>query len=726
MALSISLQCPFLRIGTRFGIGLALIALSPLWASATAAPQIHPACLPAPAVRSLLKTYDDQYPDERFEKRKAFLENALKRFPKSIVLHRRYQNLIRYENDDPKAFQAMKEKYRRLYKRYPNDPDILYLYARLFMEDDPETATEYLNRALELDPDHPWAHLALVYRYQYKKPIDKQKAAQHASRVLLTCPNVVEFYNYLHLIQDHETLESIRQKLRALLETHLTPDTAPLYRQLWKLEFRLTPPSQHADVRLEIRRDLEQLAAQHWENDYNWWDLLHHGYQQLGDKPKLQTIEKEMIERFPKRSASIVYDRLLKKANKLLEHPEQLTDDKIREGITELDSYLQKMPTVPILWLLRLKALSYMKSPPKEEILRTAKRFLEVNKKKQYFWVQSGEIAVARVFNDTGIHLERVSELVDKSLQSLEKEHRKQLRVIGDNEDALRMEMRNYYFRKWDAESVRFRALMKLKQWNEVEETLKRLKTLLKNMKSFLSENTEDQQDLAWFNQGYWHMKIELAITREHFADAMAYFQEWLQWHSKMKNGKEHPLMTKLHKMWLENGGSEESWQLWTQRSSQSETIRTADSGPWTRVKKPLPEFEAYDLTGTLWSPKDLKNRIVLINFWATWCGPCKAELPYLQKLHEKLKDRSDVLLLTFNVDEDIGLVKPFLEENQYTFPVLLIGESFQSMVDEPAIPQLWIVDPEGRVRLIQKGFGGDPAEWEKTILEALDRLAQE
>jgi cytochrome c-type biogenesis protein len=65
-----------------------------------------------------------------------------------------------------------------------------------------------------------------------------------------------------------------------------------------------------------------------------------------------------------------------------------------------------------------------------------------------------------------------------------------------------------------------------------------------------------------------------------------------------------------------------------------------------------MPSFELADLSGKIWKLKTVQGRSVLINVWATWCGPCNAELPHLQKLYEALKDRPDLQILTFNVDE--------------------------------------------------------------------------
>jgi len=109
-------------------------------------------------------------------------------------------------------------------------------------------------------------------------------------------------------------------------------------------------------------------------------------------------------------------------------------------------------------------------------------------------------------------------------------------------------------------------------------------------------------------------------------------------------------------------------------------------------------------LSGKTWRLKDLAGKKVFINVWATWCGPCQGELPHLQKFYEKVKDRSDIQVLTFNLDDDLGLVAPYMKEKGYTFPVLPAVSTVVTLLDGFAIPQNWLIDPEGVWRWKQIG----------------------
>jgi thiol-disulfide isomerase/thioredoxin len=111
-------------------------------------------------------------------------------------------------------------------------------------------------------------------------------------------------------------------------------------------------------------------------------------------------------------------------------------------------------------------------------------------------------------------------------------------------------------------------------------------------------------------------------------------------------------------RLWKELGGTEEGKAILAQRPKASEV---ASEGEWEKPAKDLPAWELPDLKGKTWKLGELQGKTVLINVWATWCGPCQAEHPRLQALYEKLKDRADVQIVTFNVDDEIGAVEPYI-----------------------------------------------------------------
>jgi peroxiredoxin len=108
-------------------------------------------------------------------------------------------------------------------------------------------------------------------------------------------------------------------------------------------------------------------------------------------------------------------------------------------------------------------------------------------------------------------------------------------------------------------------------------------------------------------------------------------------------------------------------------------------------------DFTLADLQGKPWRLRDLRGKVVLVNFWATWCPPCRKEMPDLQALYEKYKDQGFVVLSIS--DEDAAKVSPFIAEQRIQYPVLLdpgrkVNEQF--MVE--GIPKSFVYDREGKL----------------------------
>jgi thiol-disulfide isomerase/thioredoxin len=111
----------------------------------------------------------------------------------------------------------------------------------------------------------------------------------------------------------------------------------------------------------------------------------------------------------------------------------------------------------------------------------------------------------------------------------------------------------------------------------------------------------------------------------------------------------------------------------------------------WSKTERAVPGFSLTDLSGRVWTLADLKGKTTLINFWATWCGPCVAEMPYLEKLHQRLKDQARVQVLTLNVDENAGVLAPFLRTPNYSFPVAPAQQFVQKTLRVNGCPDNWL-----------------------------------
>ena len=134
--------------------------------------------------------------------------------------------------------------------------------------------------------------------------------------------------------------------------------------------------------------------------------------------------------------------------------------------------------------------------------------------------------------------------------------------------------------------------------------------------------------------------------------------------------------------------------------------------------KKKTPNIRLECLKGERVELKDaIKGKVVFLNFWATWCGPCKEEMPSMEALYKQYKDK-DFVFLTISVDyEGLKPVKAFMERSQYTFPVLLDPKSETlDMFAVTRIPTTFIIDKEGR--MIGRAIG--PRNWKSPEFESI------
>jgi peroxiredoxin len=113
--------------------------------------------------------------------------------------------------------------------------------------------------------------------------------------------------------------------------------------------------------------------------------------------------------------------------------------------------------------------------------------------------------------------------------------------------------------------------------------------------------------------------------------------------------------------------------------------------------KREHPEFSLKDLTGKTWKFSDLRGKVVLVNFWATWCPPCRKEMPDLETLYQRFNAKGFVVLGVS--DEESAKVAPFIKERNVSFPVLLDPDrKVNEMFVVEGIPKSFIYDREGKL----------------------------
>jgi tetratricopeptide (TPR) repeat protein len=134
---------------------------------------------------------------------------------------------------------------------------------------------------------------------------------------------------------------------------------------------------------------------------------------------------------------------------------------------------------------------------------------------------------------------------------------------------------------------------------------------------------------------------------------------------------------------------------------------------------EPAIDFKLASLRGDSVQLSKFRGKVVMIDFWATWCGPCVSELPNLVKLYSKYSRNPNVVFLSIDANEPSSVIKPFMEKNNYAFTVLLgnLTDVVKSYGVE-GIPTKFLIDRSGRIQFKHVGGGPDP--------KVIDELSKE
>lgn len=120
--------------------------------------------------------------------------------------------------------------------------------------------------------------------------------------------------------------------------------------------------------------------------------------------------------------------------------------------------------------------------------------------------------------------------------------------------------------------------------------------------------------------------------------------------------------------------------------------------GRTKEVGFPAPDFALPDLTGRLYRLSDFRGKVVFLNVWATWCTPCRLEMPSMEALYRRLKG-SDFVMLAVSADDGAAPVQAFVEQTGLTFPILIDSKGIvSSRYGLTGYPETFIIDRQGNV----------------------------
>lgn len=199
----------------------------------------------------------------------------------------------------------------------------------------------------------------------------------------------------------------------------------------------------------------------------------------------------------------------------------------------------------------------------------------------------------------------------------------------------------------------------------------------------------------------------KVLVENGQYSKAINRIDEFIKLGYGTENMKEY-----LREAYLNEKGNTEGFDAYVSESESAASQRLSAKLKGRMISEPAPEFTLIDLDGKKISLKDLKGKTIIIDFWATWCGPCLASFPGMKKAVERYKDNPDVRFLFINTWEREGNIKQnakdFITKNDYPFQVLL--DEKNEVIEKykvSGIPTKFIIDKDMNIKFMSVGYSG-------------------
>lgn len=122
-------------------------------------------------------------------------------------------------------------------------------------------------------------------------------------------------------------------------------------------------------------------------------------------------------------------------------------------------------------------------------------------------------------------------------------------------------------------------------------------------------------------------------------------------------------------------------------------------------AKAPAVDFSYQDGNGNIVSSSEIKGKVVFINFWATWCPPCRAEMPSVNKVYEEFKSDDRIVFLFLNEDDDVDKAQAFLKTNHYSFPFVTRSGNVSNAIFSGTLPTTVVLNKDGAIVMKHEGI---------------------
>jgi len=683
-----------------------------LFAVSLGAQELAVPCQPAPETLKILEAL----PAVRdysisFEARVAPLRALAEKSPGDFFIQRFYQDAFR------RSFQLSDEFDRALamYRKRPANPLSRYLEARLLMFADPASARATFDELLSKNPGFVWPHIDFLEWTLFPGQRDATQADSHVKAFLAACPEAPEVYEHFALVQDPQLLKQGADNLRRALIRRGTPLDAVHWPDLWFLETRAGVDAQVLSER--IHEDLKRIEAGGFRPRPELFQVYSQAAGLLKDPGVLQSFQAAVAKEAPQ---SLLMLSLLQAewSRRNPFPPRDATPDQRKayedsQAKAETEWRKQWPANCGLAqqqWGRVSSAAQGAKPPDAAEAVSLAELLLRC--REQFpdagMSVPPMETLAAQLYVRLNTHLDQVPRLLDAGLRAIEKQEKYRLSM-----DLLPAELRqraartNLELVATRTQEIRADYFLTANRLAEARGLAEQELARLEASKPAPDAPAQEQRR-AQYERSQWLLRLGKIAEKQNLVErALVFYQASLEGTPKEALASSNSsTLVSIKGFYLTHGGSDEKWLEWA--SAAGKEPATVWKQPAVEFVQLLPDFSAKDLAGRSWQLKDLKGKVTFINFWATWCGPCRGEHPDVQKLHDRLKGRADLQVLTLSVDDQPALVASYLKEKGYTFPVIHAIELADKLFPYVGLPANLLVNANGWRTSLYPFTGGE------------------
>jgi thiol-disulfide isomerase/thioredoxin len=659
-------------------------------------------------------------PNLTWEERIGPVRALLKRYSDDLFVHLHYQDMFLRTYWLADEF----DRALALYREMPDKTMSQYLEARLLWRSQARRSRETLEHLVETMPQFPWPHLALVEMTEMPGNADSVSAETHLRSFLKACPNTLEAYAHFQNVKDPELIHAGAGQLRQLLSVRSDAMVWRYYPDLWGLEFRDAPKEEHDKVRQRVRDDMKRLQTLQPVAS-NYWYRTFKQASELAQDPSIRGWTNEtVLSKLPhsQLALDITEERWYQEhaaPSSAKREDYKKWDQQCYEATEE---WLKRWPKGPSLIAERFRYVHSLPELPNEKALAILDDYAELRASRPDFAISSPPISIiaAEEYVKRKVRLDRVPKMIEAGLREADLQQKYQLDPELLPGEAHEWRVDWLAFARYRANIILADLYLLTDETSKAQDVLTQVGAELEARKPGSTASPREQREYPYHRSEYLRRLAHLEEKEGRPQDALTHYQEvLLQSPRRVVEEEKEDYVRAAKQLYLKQGGTLQDWLAWA-----TSPEKASHTEPVLAFSAPLPDFRIEDLHGRTWQLSDLKGRVTLLDFWATWCGACRSELPYIQKLYDRVKDRKDLQVVTISVDDNPGLIEGYLKETGFTFPVLVAKDLAEKIFPVLMLPQTWIIDPQGSRSRDQVVGASD--DWVTSTISRMEMVRRE